>query len=338
MTMQGSAGADTADVRIGLIGCGDIARRVHIPGLAAAGARVIRFASRDLADAEAAAAASGQADAMATDDWRQVVASVHIDAVDICTPNHLHAEMAMAALEAGKHVLVESPMALTAAEADAMLKLAARKGVMVIPAMSVRFIGPYAAIVAAARGGAIGPVTAAEVAFGHEGPEGLNPSATWYLDKALSGGGPLRELGTAQVDLLRTAIGREVTEVSAVTLGHRGGVEERAEARLSFDGGATAQLRCGWAGMENLVRIDGPEGSIQFDGRTAPQIVRPDGSVERLEIPETPNIEAVFVAAVARGELPSVSAMDGRSAAAVVDAAYESSVAARPVEVPRPSW
>lgn len=339
MTMQAGASGDAAGaVRIGLIGCGDIARRVHVPGLTAAGARVIRFASEDLADAEAAAAASGQPDAMATDDWRQLVASVHIDAVDVCTPNHLHAEMALAALENGKHVLVESPMALTAAEADALLKLAARQGLMVIPAMSVRFIGPYAAIAAAARSGAIGTVTSAEIAFGHDGPEALNPTATWYLDRARSGGGPLRELGTAQVDLLRAALGREVVEVSAVTLGHRGSVEERAEVRLSFDGGATAQLRCGWAGIENLVRIEGTEGALVLDGQGRPVITRPDGEIEPVEVAATPSIEAVFVDAVARGEVPSVNATDGRWATAVVDAAYASSTAARPIEVTPPSW
>ena len=336
MTSQASTGGTA--VRIGLIGCGDIARRVHVPGLRDAGARVIRFASAQLADAEAAAAESGEPDAMATDDWRQVVASVHIDAVDICTPNHLHAEMALAALEAGKHVLVESPMALTAADADAMLKLAARKGVMVIPAHSVRFIGPYAAVVDAARAGRIGQVVEAEIAFGHDGPERRNPGATWYLDKAQSGGGPLVDLGIAQVDLLRAAIGSEVTEVSAVTMGRRGEVEEKAEARLTFANGATAQLRCGWAGMENVLRLRGTEGTIELDATTPPRWVGPDGAVERLEIPASPSVEAVFVAAVARDELPSVNAADGRAAVAVVAAAYESSVATRPVEVARPSW
>src|SRR5690606_3586118 len=128
-----------------------------------------------LADAEAAAAASGDPEAMASDDWRQVVASVHVEAVDVCTPSHLHAEMALAAVEAGKHVLVESPMALTAAEADTLLKAAARKGVVVVPAHSVRFIGPYAALADAARSGVVGHVTRATVAFGHDGPDVRNP-------------------------------------------------------------------------------------------------------------------------------------------------------------------
>jgi predicted dehydrogenase len=336
MSQQGAGGTG---VRIGLIGCGDIATRVHIAALGAAGAQVIRFASDSLADAEAAATLSGRADAMASADWRQVVASVHIDAVDICTPSNLHAEMALAAVEAGKHVLVESPMVLTTADADALLKAAARKGVMVVPAHSIRFIAPYAALAEAARSGAVGTITGAALAFGHDGPDALNPSATWYLDRRQSGGGALIDLGLGQIDLLRHALSSEVTEVSAVTYGRRGDVEERAEARLSFASGAVAQIRAGWSGMENHVEISGSDGSLRLDAATPPHIVRPDGTKERLEVPNgAATIEGVFVRAVAAGDAPSVNAADGRAAVAVVNAAYESVTVGRSVEVPRPKW
>ncbi len=338
MSQQGAPG-DGPGLRVGMIGCGDIATRVHLPGLAAAGAHVIRFASAELADAEAAAAASGEADAMATDDWRQVVASVHIDAVDICTPSHLHAEMALAAIDNGKHVLVESPMALTASDADAILKAAARKGVVVVPAHSVRFIGPYAALAEAARSGVIGKVTGAALAFGHNGPDALNPGATWYLERDKSGGGALIDLGLAQIDLLRYALASDVVEVSAVTYGRRGEVEERAEARLSFESGASAQIRAGWSGTENHVDIAGTEGSLRLDASTPPHVVRPDGTTERIAVTATTdNIEAIFVDAASRGVAPPVSAADGRAAVAIVQAAYESVSAGQSVEVPRPKW
>lgn len=337
--MSGTGASAGTEIRVGVIGCGDIARRVHIPGLRAAGARVTRFASLALGDAESAAAESGDPDAMSTDDWRHVVASAHLDAVDICTPNHLHAEMALAAVEAGKHVLVESPMALTAAEADGLLKAAARKGVVLVPALSVRFIGPYAALVGAARDGRIGRVTDAEMAFGHAGPDVRNPAATWYLDAQRSGGGPLLELGTAQVDLLRVATGSEPTEVSAVTLGRRGEVEERAEARVTFADGTTAQLRVGWAGVENEVVLRGTDGTLRLDARGAPLVEMADGSTEQVPLPQgAPTIEEVFVAAVARGEAPPVSAVDGRAAVATIAAAYESARTGAPVAVQAPRW
>lgn len=332
-------GTESTPLRVGIIGCGDAARRVHLPALEAAGAQVIRFASKQLADAEAAAAAS-QAEAMATDDWRQLVSSPHIDAVDICTPSHLHAEMAMAALEAGKHVLVESPMAINLRDADALLKAAARKGKMLVPAHSVRFIGPYAAIASACRSGKLGQITAARIEFGHGGPDQINAAATWYLDKAKAGGGALIDLGVPMIDLLRLALDSEVTKVAARVGGQRGDVESRAEVRLTFASGAIADLVASWEGSANMVSFTGNEATLQLDPTSPPRLVMADGTEERLRPPEqaTSGIEAVFVDAVVADGTPSVNAADGRAAVAVIAAAYESAASQQPVEVTRPTW
>jgi UDP-N-acetylglucosamine 3-dehydrogenase len=325
-------------LKVGIIGCGDVARRVHLPQLEAAGAQVIRFASRHLADAEALADAA-RAEAMATDDWHQLVASPHIQAVDVCTPNHLHAEMAMAALDAGKHVLVESPMALTLRDADLLLKTAARRGLMLVPVHSVRFIGPYAAIVDACRSGKAGQVTAARLEFGHTGPDQLRPDAAWYLDRSHAGGGALVDLGVGIVDLLRAALGSEVLSVEARVTGERGDVESRAEARLRFENGAVADLVASWEGPANLVRIQGSEAVLQLDSG-GPRIIRGDGTEERLRPPDQAvgSVEAAFVDAVVNDRFPMVNAADGRAAVAVITAAYESASTGSSVEVTRPSW
>lgn len=328
----------TSPLRVGIIGCGDVALRVHLPALEAAGAQVTRFASKNLADAQAAADAA-TAEAMATDDWRQLVASPHIDAVDICTPNHLHAEMTMAAIEAGKHVLVESPMALTVRDADSLLKAAARKGKMLVPAHSVRFIGPYAALAQACRDGKIGQITAARVEFGHGGPDQINPEATWYLEKAKAGGGALIDLGVPVIDLLRLALGAEVTEVAARIGGSRGDVESNAQARFKFSSGAIADVLTSWEGAANQVTITGTEAEVRLDS-SGTRIVHSDGTEERLRpIPqEAGGIEAVFVNAVSGDTTPSVNALDGRAAVAAIAAAYDSAVTGEPVQVPAPAW
>ncbi len=323
---------------MGIIGCGDVARRVHLPQLEAAGAAVIRFASKQLDDAQAAADAA-RAEAMAADDWRMVVASPHIRAVDICTPNHLHAEMAMAALEAGKHVLVEAPMALTLRDADALLKTAARKGLMLVPVHSVRFIGPYAALVAACQNGKIGRIERARIQFGHTGPDQLRPEATWYLDRAKSGGGALVDLGVPMVDLLRAAVGAEVASVEARLRGQRGEVEAHAEARLRFENGSVADMVASWEGPANLVEVQGTDGAVRLDNRGA-RLVANDGTETRLQPPEqaVAGIEAAFVEAVLHDRFPPVNALDGRAAVAVITAAYEAAASGTPVEVTRPSW
>lgn len=331
-------GGTPQPVRVGMIGCGDVARRVHLPALEDAGAEVIRFASKRLDDAQAAADAARH-EAMATDDWRHVISSAHIDAVDICTPSHLHAEMALAAVEAGKHVLVESPMAIALPDAEKLLKAAARKGVMVVPAHSVRFIAPYAAIADAARNGAVGQVTRAQIAFGHQGPDRINPDAEWYLDGAKSGGGALIDLGVAMVDLLRLATGSEVTEVTATVTGRRGDVEERGQARLTFASGAIAEMVAAWDEPLNVFRVEGSAGTLHLDATTPPRLIRPDGGAERLRPVATGGgIEAVFVDAVANDSSPVVNALDGRAAVAVITAAYESAAAGAPAEVARPTW
>lgn len=323
---------------VGIIGCGDVARRVHLPQLEAAGAQVIRFASKQLADAEAAADAA-RADAMATDDWHQLVASPHIRAVDICTPNHLHAEMAMAALDAGKHVLVETPMALTVKDADALLKAAARKGLMLVPVHSVRFIGPYAAIADACRSGKAGRITAARIGFGHAGPDQLRPDAPWYLERLKSGGGALMDLGVPMIDLLRAALGSEAVTVEARTSGQRGDVETRAEARLTFENGAVAELVASWEGNANVVELTGTDGTLRLDAN-GPRLLGSDGTDERLRPPEQliAGVEAAFVDAVVNDRFPTVNAADGRAAVAVITAAYESAASGGPVEVTRPTW
>lgn len=331
--------AATTPLRVGIIGCGDAARRVHLPALEAAGASVIRFASKNLADAQAAADAARD-EAMATDDWRQLVASPHIDAVDVCAPSHLHAEMALAAIEAGKHVLVESPMALTVKEADNLLKAAARKGKMVIPAHSVRFIGPYAALATAARSGKAGPITSARIEFGHQGPEQIYPNAPWYLERAKAGGGALFDLGVPMIDLLRVAIGSEITQVAARLSGQRGEVESRAEVRLKFASGAVGELVASWEGPANLVELSGADATLLLDSSGPPRLVRTDGTEERLRPPEqaVAGIEAVFVQAASSDITPTPNALDGRAAVAAITAAYESAAKGEPVEVTRPTW
>lgn len=325
-------------LKVGVIGCGDAARRVHLPRLEAAGAEVIRFASKHLREAEAAAAQSSS-EAMATDDWRKLVTSPHIDAVDICTPSHLHAEMALAALDAGKHVLVESPMTLTVKEADALLKAAARKEKMLVPAHSVRFIGAYAALADAARSGKVGAITSARVEFGHQGPDQLYPNAPWYLERARSGGGALMDLGVPIVDLLRLAIGSEVVEVLASTRGQRGDVESHAEARLRFRSGAIAEIVTSWEGPVNLVELSGAEARMRLDTSGPPRLVRADGTEERLRAPEqqVSGIEEVFVHAVTGGA-PTVNAADGRAAVAAIAAGYASVESGEPAEVSTPTW
>lgn len=330
-------------VRVALVGCGTVARRVHLPGLRAAGADVVAFASRSLQSAEAAAGDWGSGDVAG--DWHELLGRSDVDAIDVCTPNASHVEIATAAATAGKHVLVEKPLARNTEEADRMIEAARLAGVMLVPAHNGRFLGPFVAMREAVARGDVGQVRAFRCAWGHTGPEHWAPAAAWFRDPALAGGGALIDLGVHAADVLRSVLDDQAVEVSALLsprrhgaglLGHDGvgssgqeGVEDIAQLVVRFAGGAIGSLQASWAlaaGSDHQLTIQGTLGTLHLDERTPPTLLAAGGGdATRLSLPDhSPSVFDVFVEAVATGKDPAVTAADGRAAVALVVAAYRS--------------
>ncbi len=176
-----------------------------------------------------------------TTDWREIVASADIDLVDVCTPNHLHAEMSIAALDAGKHVSCEKPLAGTLDDARAMRDAAAkakRKGVRSFVWFNYRRVPALAfahQLVAKGRLGTIHHVRANYLQdWGHP-----DTPLVWRFDSKQAGSGAHGDLNAHIIDLARFLTGDEVTEVV-------GAVEETfvtrrrivEEARVAIKGGA----------------------------------------------------------------------------------------------------
>ena len=325
----------TAPLRVAVLTCGAIVTKGHLPGFAALGrdlVDVVAFQSRTAATAEAARAQWGSGDVVA--EWRAVLERSDVDAVDICAPNSMHAELAIAAAEAGKHVLVEKPMATTVAEADAMLDAAARAGVVLMTAHNLRFAAPYAAAAQAVAHGRIGEVVGARVAMGHGGPEGWTRDAGWFRDPALSGGGALLDLGIHVADLVRAVTGLDVAAVSAfVRRPSEGAVEESGSVALSFGNGAVGSLSASWSvrgTSDHQLLVHGTDGTLTVERGTA--VVRPAAGGDKVVLePPTPlpDLFRNFVD-VCRGEaVPIVGARDGRDALAVIEAAYRSAASGR---------
>lgn len=326
-------------VRIALVGCGAAARRIHLPAYReTSGASVIAFASATRASAEAAAAEWGGG--IVLDSWREAVEMPDVDAVDICTPNSLHAEIAVAAAAAGKHVLVEKPIARTLAEADRMIDAARTSGVVLAVAHNTRFAPPFVAAREAIAAGRIGSVVGFRAAFGHAGPEAWAPGASWFFDPERSGGGALIDLGIHLADLVRAVLADEVAEASAMLGPRRGGVEESAHVILRLAGGAIGSLHVSWRavpGPDYQLTVFGTAGTIHVDS-SAPLTLRPAGGdpPEPLPLPRgTSGPCGEFVRAVATGGLPSISGEDGRAALAIVQAAYQAAASGRVVAVDR---
>ncbi|MGH2812441.1 MAG: Gfo/Idh/MocA family protein [Actinomycetota bacterium] len=312
-------------VRIGLIGCGAVARRFHLPAFRAAGAEVAAFSSRRSASAEAAAGEWGSGKVLG--DWREILAIEEIDAVDVCTPNASHAEMTIAAANAGKHVLVEKPIATTLDEADAMVSAARRANVVLMTAHNVRYASPFIAVAEEIASGSLGEIRAVRAAFGHSGPQVWAPESTWYFDRSMSGGGALMDLGIHVTDLLRALLSDEVAEVGAILSGSEK-VEEAAQVIMRFERGAIGSMHVSWVATpapDHQLTIFGSNGTIHLDSTTAQVFRSKSGEARELATSGNPDDPyRAFVSAIESGSEAPVTGEDGRAALAIVLAAYRS--------------
>lgn len=188
-----------ANVRVGFIGCGGIANGKHFPGMAQQeGVDMCAFCDLILERAEKAAKEYGTPDAKVYTDYHELLADPTIDAVHVLTPNVAHCEITVAALEAGKHVLCEKPMAATPADAKKMLEARDRTGKMLTIGYQYRHFPENQVAKKVVDSGVLGDVYYAEATYLRR--RGV---PTWgvFTDKAKQGGGPLIDIGTHALDL-----------------------------------------------------------------------------------------------------------------------------------------
>jgi predicted dehydrogenase len=231
----------THSLSIGILGAANIARQ-FVAALKAAPAassvRVIGVASRDGERARAFAEANGIERRYAG--YAGMLADPAIDAIYIPLPNHLHAEWAIKAAHAGKHVLCEKPLALSRQQAEAMLAAARTNGVVLLEAYPYRFQPQIQALVALLRDGAIGAVRTVQAAFGFTV---MNPDVNIRM-KPETGGGALLDAGSYPVSLVRLVLGEAPLRVTATPVWAETGVDISMMATLEFAGQRHAQVSC----------------------------------------------------------------------------------------------
>ena len=152
-------------------------------------------------------------------DWREVVARPDIDLIDICSPGDSHAEIAIAALAAGKHVLCEKPLANTVAEAEAMAAAAADAATRAVFAMvgfSYRRVPAITFARDLIRSGRIGMVRRVQAAYLQDWLVDENGPMTWRLDKERAGSGALGDIGAHAIDAVQFITGQTVEQVSGL--------------------------------------------------------------------------------------------------------------------------
>ncbi|HVG30757.1 MAG TPA: Gfo/Idh/MocA family oxidoreductase [Pyrinomonadaceae bacterium] len=251
--------ARAARLKVGVVGCGRVARAAHLPALARAeGVELVALADGDAESLRAAAPRAPRATLHA--DWRELVESSGAEAVVVCLPNALHAEAATAALEAGRHVYLEKPLATNLADARAVVAAWRRAGTVGMIGFNYRFNRLYAAARRHVLSGRLGGLVAARTVFS----TAERDAPSWKRARG-SGGGALLDLGSHHADLVRFVFGREVREVSADVWSRRG-EDDCAALRLRLSGGLIVQSFFSTAAVEeDRLEIYGDAGKLGVD-------------------------------------------------------------------------
>lgn len=283
-----------------------------------------------------------------------------IDMVDISTPNHLHLEQAVAALAAGKHVLLQKPMANTLAAADQILAAAAtakgRLG-MYMSSYNNPLVWEVKRLVS---GGHLGQIQSVRARDAHRGGLRAQPAATnWRGSRDQTGGGSFIQLSVHAINLMQWWLDKPITEIfaySANQLCPNVGGDDVTTAVAKLEGGLLAIFDSAWAsdgmtreiygtqGRLNLrendrfldVILDGPYNSelipTLIPGKMT-TVARP-AEMDGFDNIDNPlNQQRMFIERITAGQPPLNSGEVGRRDLAVVTAAYESARAGRPVKV-----
>lgn len=352
-------------LRVGVVGCG--AGVFHLEGYAEEPrAKVVALAGLDTDRCQQLAK---KYDIPAIyREYQELLADPDIDAVSLAVPNHLHMPVTIAALEAGKHVLVEKPLARNAAEGQQMVEAARRTGKKLAVAFNRRYRHDVQLVAQAVRDGQFGRVYYAKAFWMRR--SGIPGLGTWFTNKELAGGGPLIDLGVHVLDMALYMMGNpKPVTVSAMTfseIGRQGRgqwlgsrfpfnpdvpyeVEDLATAFIRLDNGGVLQLETSWAaytganddfgvslmgsngGAEIYVKDYALTGTLKVfeDFQDVPQVSEP----KLLKYHGHAEVIKNFVTAILDDTPLSPSGEEGLDRTRIVDAIYRSAELGREIRL-----
>lgn len=315
-------------MKVGIVGVG-IMGTTHAAGWSQTGAEIAGFAAETNEEAQDLAQQYGVAvyDGLAS-------MLPNVDVVDICTPTHLHHAMVLQAVEAGKHVICEKPLALSVDEAREMVAAARAARVRLLVAHVVRFFPEYALARKIVYEGRIGRPGVVRLSRGSYRPK--KPVGNWFLDESKSGG-IMMDLMIHDYDYARWVAG-EVESVFAKRVSSDS--VDYGLAILRHRSGALSHVAGAWAypppTFRTALEIAGDEGLVEFDSdSTAPiqnlilrsgQQDAPDVALPASPVSESPYTTQIkeFYRALTDGTPARVNALDGLAAVQIAAAAIQS--------------
>lgn len=338
-------------IKVGVIGCGSIAIHRHLPEFAANN-QVEIVAVCDIIS-ERAKAIADQYGAKVYTDYQEVIADKNIDVISVCLPNNLHAPVSIAALQAGKHVLCEKPMATSRQEAEEMIETARAQGKKLMIAHNQRFVPSHQKAKELIASGEVGKIYSFRTAFGHGGPEGwsIDGRDSWFFEKDKALIGAMGDLGVHKTDLIRFLLGEEITEVAAFVETSAKGetdVDDNAVCILKTASGIIGTLAASWAyntEQDNSTVIYGEKATLRLEDDPDHSLIvqYTNGDIVKYELDAIQTNEARgqttshvidhFVDAIINDTDVPVSGEEGMKSLAVVLAALASSQEKRIIKI-----
>ena len=353
-------------LKVGIIGCGGIANGKHLPAMKRNGNfEFVAFCDLIEERAQKAREEYGTEDSRVYTDYNDLLKEEDIEAVYVLTPNSVHAPASIAAMEAGKNVMCEKPMAKTYAEAKAMVETAERTGKVLTIGYQCRYRGDSAYLKRACMNGDLGEIYYAKA---HAIRRRAVPTWGVFLDAEKQGGGPLIDIGTHALDLTLWMMDNYEPEMVVGSVyrkladqkGDTGNiwgdwdpeiytVEDSAFGFVKMKNGATIVLESSWA----LNSLDTNEGKTTLCGTKAGADMMDGLRINRVsygkQCVEKPNLEAggaaffdgitvapedveqrIFYNAIVNGEPLTVEPRQAMVVTQILEAIYESGKSGKP--------
>jgi len=351
-------------VRVAVIGAGAIATRGHIPSLRnLPGVTVAAICDTNAERAQAVATELSIPDAYS--DWREVVARDDIDAITVGVPNVFHAPISLAALESGKHVLCEKPLAMNATEGAQMVDLAQQQGKVLAINLNNRLRPDVQALKQAADSGRFGKIYYVSARMIRR--SGIPGFGSWFTRKELAGGGALLDIGVHSLDMaLYISSFPTIAAVQGIVASMHGpagrglggwGIDRVAGGTFDVDDFASLSLRLADGGVikvEVTWAAHGPnEERLQIFGDKGGADLNPDRYGERTpvryyttedgqELDITPTLHhsnimtwqlsiGRFIEAIRGNGQPAATGAEALQVQRILDAVYRSSAEGREV-------